>query len=173
MLRGKVLGIIGCGRIGQMVAHYGQAFGMRTIGYDPHLAGWPVSIERCGRLEDVLVASDFVTVHVPLNEETRGLLNAAAFEHMKPGAVFVNTSRGEVTDEVALLKALETQHLRGAGLDVLTGEPDVAAHPLHRYAQTHRNLVITPHIGGYCPETVVIAARWAFRTVCRHLGHLT
>jgi D-3-phosphoglycerate dehydrogenase len=160
MLRGRSLGIIGCGRIGQWMARYGHAFGMRCRGYDPYLTAWPEHLIRTD-LPELLAVSDFVTLHVHLTEATRGLLRREHFEAMKPGAVFVNTSRGELVDEAALLDALRAGRLRGAGLDVLAGEPEIADHPLRRYAAEHGNLVITPHIGGYSPDALATVLRFS------------
>ena len=125
MLNGKRLGLIGCGRIGGWMARYAQAFGMSVIGYDPHLAELPAGVERA-TLERVMAESDFISVHVHLSDETRGLVSAAMFALVKPGAIFINTSRGAIADESALLAALESGRLAAAGLDVLEGEPDIA-----------------------------------------------
>ena len=167
MLRGRTLGIIGCGRIGQWMARYGQAFGMTCRGYDPYLTVWPDHLIRT-ELPELLAAADFVTLHVHLTEATRGLLRREHFQAMKPGAVFVNTSRGELIDEAALLEALRHGRLRGAGLDVLTGEPDIAEHPLRRYAAGHGNLIITPHIGGYSPDAVAAVLRFSASRIRAH-----
>jgi D-3-phosphoglycerate dehydrogenase len=169
MLRGRTLGIIGCGRIGQWMARYGAAFGMECRGYDPYLTEWPPHLTRT-ELVDLLRTSDFVTLHVHLTDSTRGLLRREHFEAMKPGAVFVNTSRGELIDEAALLDGLACGRLRGAGLDVLTGEPDIAEHPLRRYARDHDNLIITPHIGGFSPDAVATVLRFSAQRIVAELG---
>lgn len=169
MLRGRALGIIGCGRIGQWMARYGHAFGMVCRGYDPYLTQWPEHLTRT-ELPELLAVSDFVTLHVHLTDATRGLLRREHFEAMKPGAVFVNTSRGELIDEAALLDGLRSGRLRGAGLDVLTGEPDVADHPLWRYARGHDNLIITPHIGGYSLDAVAVVLRFSAARIVAHFG---
>jgi phosphoglycerate dehydrogenase-like enzyme len=153
MLRGRTLGLVGCGRIGEWMSRYATAFGMRVIGFDPHLEQFPATIEAAP-LDRVLREADFVSVHVPLLPETRLLLGEAEIASMKPGVVVVNTSRGEIIDEAALLRALERGHVHAAGLDVLTGEPETAHHPLVEYARTHPNLVITPHIGGFSPDAL-------------------
>ena len=154
MLNGKTIGIIGCGRIGQWMARYAAAFGLKCLGYDPFLSEWPNGIEKC-ELKDLLVRSDFVTVHVTLSEQSKGLLGPAEFAAIKPGAILVNTSRGEIIDGSSLLAALESGKLRAAGLDVLTGEPDTVHNPLVEYARKRDNLLITPHIGGYSPDALV------------------
>ena len=119
----------------------------------PHVQPWPEGIRRAP-LDVLLAEADFVSIHVTLSAETRGLLSAREIGLMKPGSILVNTSRGEIVDEVALLEALRTGQLRGAGLDVLTGEPEIAKHPLVEHARRDPNLIITPHIGGFSPDAV-------------------
>jgi len=160
MLRGTTLGLVGCGRIGQMMARYASAFDMNCIGYDPHADPWPDSIQRVS-LNAVMEDSDFVSVHVHLTPETTGLLGQPELDRLKIGAVLVNTSRGAVVDETALLEALSSGRLRAAGLDVLTGEPDTASDPLVEYARTHDNLLITPHIGGFSPGALTTVLRFS------------
>lgn len=169
MLRGRRLGIIGCGRIGTWMSRYGTAFGMECVGYDPTLTAFPETI-RPVTLDELLGTSDFIGLHVPLTPETSGMLDRSCFERMKPGAVFVNTSRGDLTDEAALLEALRSGRLAAVGLDVLAGEPDVQDHPLRRYAQEHSNLIITPHIGGFSPDAVQVVVRYSAERILRHLG---
>lgn len=170
MLRGKVLGIVGCGRIGGWMARYATAFGMRCLGYDPHRVEWPENIEKT-ELHSLLAGADFVTVHVPLAEETRGLLGQEELAAVKPGAILINTSRGEIVDEAALLSSLENGRLAAAGLDVLSGEPEVAEHPLLRYAREHDNLVITPHIGGFSPDALRFVLTFSCQRILDHFGH--
>lgn len=153
MLRGRTLGILGCGRIGGWMSRYATAFGMHVLGYDPHAAEFPDTIAPTG-LDDLLEGSDIISVHVPLTPETQQLLGRAELRRMRPGVIIVNTSRGDIIDETALLECLEDGHVSAAGLDVLTGEPETADHPLVRYARTHPNLVITPHIGGFSPDAL-------------------
>ena len=160
MLNGRRLGIVGCGRIGGWMTRYARAFGMEVVGYDPFQDTLPDGIVRVS-LEELVSSSDAVTVHVHLSDETRGLISADLMAQMKPGAIFLNTSRGAVADESALLKALESGQLSAAGLDVLDGEPDVADHPLRRYAERHDNLLITPHCGGFSPDAVRLVCRRA------------
>jgi phosphoglycerate dehydrogenase-like enzyme len=159
MLRGRTLGLIGCGRIGGWMARYARAFDMGVIGYDPLLKNFPDTIRKVA-LTEVFPESDFVSIHVHLSPETTGLVTKVLIDTMKPGAFLINTSRGAIVDESALLAALEAGRLAGAGLDVLEGEPNTSNHPLVRYARTHDNLLITPHIGGFSPDAV--------RVVCAH-----
>jgi D-3-phosphoglycerate dehydrogenase len=133
------------------MSRYANSFGMNVLGYDPLLASWPDGIEKLD-LDPLLGNSDFISIHVPLNKDTRGLIGIREFELVKPGAIFVNTSRGEVIDEEALRLALLDGRIGAAGLDVLAGEPDIDRHRLVEYAREHDNLIITPHIGGFAPE---------------------
>lgn len=169
MLNGRRLGIIGCGRIGGWMARYARAFGMDVVGYDPVQDPLPEGITRAS-LDELVSTSDAITVHVHLSDETRGLVSADLIARMKPGAIFLNTSRGAVADEAALLEALESGHLSAAGLDVLDGEPDIADHPLRRYAERHDNLLITPHCGGFSPDAVRLVCRRAAEKIRNRLA---
>lgn len=170
MLKGKTLGIVGCGRLGRWMARYGGAFGMRCRGYDPHLDAWPPGIERVELLPELLATSDFITLHVHLTPDNRGLLGRAEFAQMKRGCIFVNTSRGELIDESALLEGLQSGRIGAAGLDVLTGEPDVAEHPLRRYALACDKLIITPHVAGYSPDAVRVVVRFSAGRIVDFFG---
>jgi phosphoglycerate dehydrogenase-like enzyme len=160
MLNGRRLGLIGCGRIGGWMARYGRAFGMEVVGHDPHLKNWPESIRQVP-LTQLMETSDFVSVHVHLTPETEGLVSKKLLERIKPGAVLINTSRGAVVDESALLDGLKSGRIYGVGLDVMTGEPDTRHHALVRYARDHDNVLITPHCGGYSPDAVRLVCRRA------------
>jgi D-3-phosphoglycerate dehydrogenase / 2-oxoglutarate reductase len=153
-LSGKTLGILGYGRLGRIVAEYGRAFRMRVIACDNQRRDDPEGIESVS-MDDVLRLSDVLSIHVHLTSENIHLIGREQIARMKPGAVIINTSRGAVIDESALLEALETGHLMGAGLDVIDGEwnTDLPSHPLIRYARDHENLVITPHVGGVTNES--------------------
>lgn len=169
MLRGRTLGLIGVGRIGGWMARYAEAFGMRCLGYDPGATSLPATVERRD-LESLLDQSDIVSLHVPLLRDNAGFFDAGCFARMKRGSIFINTSRGDLTDEAALLRGLEDGHLAAAGLDVLTGEPDIESHPLRAYAVTHGNLVITPHIGGFSPDAVDIVVRHSVKRILEYLN---
>lgn len=153
-LFGKTVGLVGVGRLGTLTAGYFRAFGSRVIGFDPR-PDFPIdAAERTATLEEMLAQADIVSIHASYDESTRGLLGGEAFAAMKPGAMLINTSRGGIVDEPALLDALSSGRLAGAALDVLDGEPGItAAHPLVRYAMTHDNLLIVPHIGGNTYES--------------------
>lgn len=145
MLSKMTLGILGVyGRLGVMVRELAEAFNIQVIGWDTL---YPVPMGY----DFILGNSDIVTIHIP-KKGNEGFCNKEFFQKMKEGSYFINTSRGEIVDEDALLWALETGKLRGAATDVLAGEfaPgfDVKSNKLVKYAQTHDNLIITPHIGG-------------------------
>jgi D-3-phosphoglycerate dehydrogenase len=168
MLRGKILGIIGLGRIGRWMARYAEAFGMRRQAADPYAAEWMPGIARVD-LDELLATSDFISLHVHLTDDTHGMLDARRIGLIKPGAILINTSRGGLIDEPALLAALQEGRIAAVGLDVLTGEPDIIEHPLRRYALQHDNIVITPHIGGFSPEAVRAVVRFSAGQIVRYL----
>ena len=153
----KTLGILGCGRLGNIVSQYGRAFRMRVIGYDTQ----QVEIEGVTQVgyDELLQQSDVLSIHIHLNEENRGFVDKKSIAKMKKGAVLINTSRGAIVDEKALLEALESGHLSAAGTDVIDGEwqDNLHAHPMIAYARSHENLVITPHIGGVTYESQEMA----------------
>ncbi len=150
---GKTLGIVGFGGIGRLAAQLARALGMRVIGHDPMLdAGSPVWREHgavCCGFEELLREADAVTLHVPLTESTRRLLDAARIGTMKAGAVLINTARGGIVDEAALAAALSEGRLGGAALDVFEQEPLPAGSPLADVP----NLILTPHIAGVTRES--------------------
>ncbi len=156
-LYGKTAGVIGYGRLGRIIARYLRAFEMRVLACDPHID--PAAVEdgvELTNLREVLRQSDLVSLHVNLCEQTRGFFGAMEFAAMRPGSWFINTSRGELLDESALLQALKAGRVRGAALDVLSQESasGMEHHPLVQYARTHNNLLITPHIGGCTLESM-------------------
>ncbi len=157
-VRGRTLGVIGLGRLGRMVARYGVAFRMNVLACDPRPADVPEGVEVV-ELSRLLAEADVITVHAALDESSRGLLDASAFARMKRGVLFINTARGEIVDETALLDALARGHVAGAGLDVLSGEPfagpeALRAQPLWRWAVDHANVMLTPHVGGATAESM-------------------
>ena len=168
MLNGRRIGIIGCGRIGTWMSRYARAFGMDIVGYDPLLTEYPPYISPVA-LEELVRTSDFITIHVPLSDDTIGLFAKKHCEMVKPGAILINTSRGAIVDEPALLAALETGRIGAAGLDVLADEPDIQKSPLYRYARAHENLIITPHCGGFSHDAVKVVCRRAAEKIVEHL----
>lgn len=153
-LFGKRAAIIGMGRLGRITAGYFKAFGMQVVGYDPYQQFPAELAQSVSDLTEAVAEADVVSVHVSYHAGTRHLINATVLQAMKSGAVLINTSRGGVIDEVALLDALRTGKLGGAALDVLESEPDIdRQHPLIAYARQNPNLIITPHIGGNTAES--------------------
>ena len=169
MLNGKRIGIIGCGRIGTWMSRYAHAFGMDIVGHDPFLDTFPSRISPVS-LEELARTCDFITLHVPLTDDTKGLFSEKHFAAVKPGAVIINTSRGAVIDEQALLAALESKRIKAAGLDVLTDEPDIERSALLHYAKTHDNLILTPHCGGFSHDAVKIVCRRAAEKIVEYLN---
>ncbi len=166
-LNGATLGIVGAGRIGQAVGRRAMGFGMRILYADAEPQPEFEGATGAGRLDlpHLLAASDVVTVHVPSTPETRGLFDRERFALMKPGALFINTARGDVVDEGALLAALEEGTLGGAGLDVFSREPevppDLAAHP---------KIVCLPHLGSATTHTRRSMAELALKNALAVLG---
>ena len=150
-LAGKTLGVLGMGRIGGEVAKRALAFGMRVVGYDPFLTearAKLLGIELAGELDAVYREADFITVHMPVTEQTRGMLNTAAFAKMKPGVRIVNCARGEIIVENDLLAALDSGKVAAAALDVFIVEPLAADHPFRK----HPGITLTPHLGASTAE---------------------
>ena len=149
-LSGKTLGLNGLGRVGSEVARRAQGLDMRVIVFDPYVPD--EHVQRIGlepvELNELLASSDFVSLHVPLTEATRGILNAERIAAMRPGAFVINCARGGLVDEPALLAALDEGRLDGAGIDVFTTEPVPAGDPLPR----HPKVVATPHLGASTVE---------------------
>ncbi|MEQ8788770.1 MAG: hydroxyacid dehydrogenase [Pirellulaceae bacterium] len=164
-LSGKTLGIVGFGRIGRMVAERAAVFGMRLVTHDPFVEPDSEVLAPLGatwlELDDLLAESDLVTVHVPLTKGTAGLINDDRLRRMKPGAQLINTSRGEIVDEEALARALESGRLAGAALDVRQCEP-----PQRGALEQMPTVILTPHIGAFTTEAQerVVAA------VCRDVA---
>jgi D-3-phosphoglycerate dehydrogenase len=160
-LDGKVLGLVGFGRIARHVARIASGLGMRVTAFDPYVdaASVPAGIDRAGTLDELLRRADVVSVHVPLTESSRGMFGPAAFAAMKPGAVFINTARGGLVDQGALLDALGTGHLFGAGLDVTSPEPLPVGHPL----LGRDDVVVTPHVASATAEGKERILRMAFQ----------
>lgn len=159
-LRGRTLGIIGLGRIGSRVAKKAAlGLDMEVLAYDPYVDrptyNGPAAF--VDELEDLLARADFVTLHVPLTDETRNMINAERMAQMKDGAYLINTSRGAAVDEAALATALQSSHLAGAGIDVFSTEPPHLEHPL----QKAPNTLLTPHVAGLSDRALVQVATQA------------
>ena len=152
MLSKMSLGIVGLGRLGSLVAHYGRAFRMKVFYYDPYVND--DKYVRCETLHELAKLSDIVSIHAHLTKETESLVDSEFIRNMPKGSFIINTARGGIVNEDDLLIALKSGHLAGAGLDMLAGEhlpgfkEKLSEHPLIRYAKTHDHLIITPKIGG-------------------------
>jgi len=161
-LSGKTLALAGFGQVGQRVARACQAIGMQVAAFDPALRSSPVpGVELVASLDALLPRADVLSLHVPLNPHTRGMLGAAQFARMPHGAILINTARGEVVDEPALIAALRGGQLRAAGLDTMAEEPLPAGHPLAAVP----NVVLTPHVGGSTPAALAAMASGAAANV--------
>jgi D-3-phosphoglycerate dehydrogenase len=160
-LRGRVLGLVGLGAVGREVAAIARGFGMRVIAHDPHVHCGDV--ESVG-LDELLARADAVSLHVPLNDGTRGMISTAAMRRMRPGALLVNTARGELVDEQALATALTDGALGGAALDVFASDP--VRSPLLRLD----NVIASPHAGAATVESIERTGVIAVDQVNRLLG---
>jgi D-3-phosphoglycerate dehydrogenase len=158
-LSGKTLGILGLGRLGTISTRIGQGFAMNVIAHDVRDVSAP-GVEMVD-FETLLTRSDVLSIHIHLRPETENLIDGDAIGKLKKGAIILNTSRGKIINEAALLASLQSGHLGGAGLDVIDGEwltpEELRNHPLIRYSKEHENLIIVPHIGGSTTESIYAA----------------
>jgi phosphoglycerate dehydrogenase-like enzyme len=155
-LRHYVLGIVGLGNVGSRLARLASALGMNVVAYDPY-----VPEARCSSLDELLAQADIVTLHVPLTDETRGMIGERELRSMKRGAILINAARGEVLDVDAALRALASDHLVGLALDVFDLEP-----PRREWPDDPR-LILTPHVAGCTAEAKEAAARMLYERICR------
>jgi phosphoglycerate dehydrogenase-like enzyme len=161
-LSGKRLGLAGFGRIGREVALRASAFNATILFYDPFITDQG-SYQRCATLEELLSESDIVTLHLPLTPATRAIINAGNLRLMAPHAILINTSRGGLIEESALIQALRAGTIAGAGLDVLTKEPPDPEHPLLKMD----NVLITPHIAAGTRDAFQAKMRAVFDNIIR------
>ncbi|MDX1682601.1 MAG: phosphoglycerate dehydrogenase, partial [Phycisphaeraceae bacterium] len=167
-LSGHTLGVVGFGRIGQTVAERALAFGMKVVGYDPLYAESTAldgKVVMFREFEKMLPEADYLTFHVPLNNDTRGMLNDQTFDLCRPGVKVINASRGGVVDEDALLKAVDDGRCGGAALDVYSHEPPPADSPLRR----HDKILTTPHLGASTHEAQQAVSVDAARSLLDYL----
>jgi D-3-phosphoglycerate dehydrogenase len=175
--RGKTLGLIGCGKIGLEVAKRISAFGLRVIAFDPYIEK-PHEVIELKDIDTVLKESDFISIHCPLNDSTRHLIGDEAFKKMEKRPILINTSRGPIIDEKALIQALKEGLISGAGLDVLEKEPPDSQNPLLKM----ENVILTPHVSFYSVESIselkrrtaknvadVLSGRWPRSVVNREV----
>lgn len=171
-MSGKRLSLVGLGRVGRQVARFGQAFEMPVAAYDPFIETGLDGVQRLPTLEALLQQSDILSLHVHLDRETKGMIGAEALALLPTGAVLINTARGAIVDETALLAALERGHLAGAALDVLAdeGEQRAPISALADYAKTHDNVLITPHLGGATRESMTATELFMAQKLVTFLG---
>lgn len=164
----KTLGVIGFGAIGKNVAKRAGGFGMKVLAYDPYVTDLPDGFPHVSLVtfEDVIKQSDFISVHVPLNDATRNLIGREQMEMMKKGAFIINTSRGGIVNEEALYEYLKNGHLAGAGLDVTEKEP-----PTDSPLLTLDNVTVVPHIGMYSKEAINAVSVICARNVVKMLNN--
>jgi D-3-phosphoglycerate dehydrogenase / 2-oxoglutarate reductase len=166
-LRGTVLGLVGFGRIPQLVAPKAEAFGIKVVTYDPYVSSSVTSASGVQKVDfaTLLKNSDYVSIHTPLLPETHHLFNADVFAQMKSTAYLINTARGPIVDEAALVHALERKQIAGAALDVLSTEPPVSSPLFGR-----NNVILTPHMSFYSEESLVELQTRAAEEVVRVLS---
>jgi len=165
-LRGSVLGLVGFGRISQLVAPKAKAFGLRVISYDPFVSEETMKSAGVEKVDfsELVRVSDHISIHTPLVPETNHLFNADVFRRMKPTAHLINTARGSIVDEEALAQALDQGHLSGAALDVLSPEPPSTSPLFGR-----DNVILTPHMSFYSAESLIELQSKAAEEVVRVL----
>ena len=164
-LEGRTLGIFGLGAIGARVARQALGFGMNVLAYDPHPpASLPEGVTLVDRAE-LFASADIVTLHTRLTDTTRAMIDDDALAAMKPGALFINTARGELVDEPALIGALQTGHLGGAALDTFADEPLAMTSPLRHIP----NVVLSPHVAGQTEEALIRVGRAAAQAIIDEL----
>lgn len=162
------LGLVGLGRIAQCVAGYARAMGISVTAFDPYIspaAAAELGVELAQTLDQLLANADIVSLHLPLTAQTRHMINAERLAQMKPGAYLVNTARGGLIDEPALLQALESHHLAGAGLDVFDPEPPAPDSPL----LDRDDVIVSPHIGGVTRTSKDLMIRGALEQILQVL----
>ena len=167
-LQGKTLGLLGFGKIARLVARKARAFGLKVIAYDPYLGDEVFAHEGVEKVEfdELLARSDFLSIHVPLIESTRHLIDGEALAKMKPTACLINTSRGGVVDEQALIRALQAGCIAGACLDVTDPEPPDPHNPLLKMEQ----VLLSPHAAWYSEESQIELRRKIARDIGRALN---
>lgn len=171
-LYGKNVGLVGYGRIGKKMSRYLQGFSANVLVFDPFVEVTEPAVTQVDSLNALLAAADIVCAHVHLDESTRHMFDRASFERMRPGSYFLNTSRGGVVVEDALIEALDSGRLTAAAVDVIEGEQNtvISENKLVAYSNLHQNLIVTPHIAGATVESQRKAARFAIDVLQSHFG---
>jgi len=164
----KTLGIVGLGEIGRTLARKAFALGMTVLGYDPYIKDKEIASVKITTLEDILKNSDYISLHCPLTEKTRHLIGEREFKMMKPGAFIINTARGGIIKESALIAALQKGLIGGVGLDVFESEPPSGNNPL----LAMENVIITPHMAWYSEESSLEVVTRVFEQLSRVIKQL-
>jgi D-3-phosphoglycerate dehydrogenase / 2-oxoglutarate reductase len=164
-LRGQRLAVIGVGGVGARVVERARAFGIEPIGFDPYVKDWQIPAERAQNFEEAVAEADFVSLHVPLTEESHHLIDAESIAGMHRAPILVNTARGALVDADAAVEALDSGQLGGIALDVTEAEPPPPDHPL----RSHPRAVLTPHMAFYSVEAQAELQRRAAEEVARAL----
>ena len=174
-LAGKTFGILGCGRLGKIVAKYAHALRMSVIGSDPHVSERMMmryGIEKVS-MNTLFKKSDILSIHVLLTDETKNLVKEKHFKMMKPESFFINTARAEIIEENALYQALKNKWIAGAAIDVMWNESSDGLHlktdPIFAYAKNNKNLIIVPHIGGATYEAMAITEDFIAKLVVKSI----
>lgn len=162
-LSGKKVGLVGFGRIGKKMSRYVQAFDAEVMAYDPHVCIDTSGVTVAAELNVLLNWADIVCIHVHLDDSTKGMCHAGFFSKMKRGAYFLNTARGDLVDESALIQAIQSGHIAAAAVDVICGEQSgsTANNPLVAFSRRDPRLIVTPHIAGLSVDSQRKAARFA------------
>jgi phosphoglycerate dehydrogenase-like enzyme len=149
------------------MAKFAKSFNMRILAYDPYKKIEEPYVRQITQLDELLKQSDKVSIHLHLNDETRQMVDAEFFRKMKDNSYFLNTSRGEIVDEYAMIEALKSGKLRAAAVDVISDEqiPNKWSHPVIEYARNNHNLIVTPHIAGCAVESEFKAAKYIIEQI--------
>lgn len=166
-LGGRVLGIVGLGAIGRKVANYAHALGMRIVGHDPYESDLPDYIELVD-LDTIWALSDAISLHCPLTSENVDLINSETIKKMKMGVIIVNTARGGLINEQALIDGLDSGKVKAAGLDSFKQEPPEIGHPFFGHPQ----IILTPHVGGVSTDAYINMGRGAAHNVVETLANI-
>ena len=164
-LQGRRLALVGTGGIGRRMIDRAKGFGIEVVGFDPYLDPWDIDAERAETLEDALAEADYISLHVPLTDETRHVISAKSIAGMNRAPIVINTARGPLVSMDDAAAALDSGQLGGVGLDVTEIEPPPVDHPL----RTHPRAILTPHMGFYSIEAVQELQRRAAEEVARAL----
>jgi phosphoglycerate dehydrogenase-like enzyme len=172
-LSGKTLGLVGYGRIGRKMAKFAKSFNMSILAYDPYKKIEEPYVRQIAQLDELLNQSDKVSIHVHLNDETRQMVDSEFFRKMKDNSYFLNTARGEIVDEYALIESLKSGKLRAAAVDVISDEhiPNKWSHPVIEYARNNHNLIVTPHIAGCTVDSEFKAAKYIIEQIEKCLSN--